>query len=191
MTSVFSWQNSFSLCPASFRTPRPNLPVTPGVSGEGNGKLFQCSCLENPGTERPGGLPSVGSHGVGHNWGASAAATSARCSSPSCFALQSLQWKGRLLWVLVIKGLVGLHRAIQLLLLQHYWSGHRLGLPWYWMVCLGNRQRSFCHFWDYIQYCISVSSVDSNGYSISFKGFLPTVVDIIVIWVKFTHSSPL
>ena len=32
MTSVFSWQNSISLCPASFHTPRPNLPVTPGVS---------------------------------------------------------------------------------------------------------------------------------------------------------------
>ena len=32
MTSVFSWQNSISLCPASFCIPRPNLPVTPGVS---------------------------------------------------------------------------------------------------------------------------------------------------------------
>ena len=32
MTSLFSWQNSISLCPASFHTPRPNLPVTPGVS---------------------------------------------------------------------------------------------------------------------------------------------------------------
>ena len=32
MTSTFSWQNSISLCPASFCTPRPNLPVTPGVS---------------------------------------------------------------------------------------------------------------------------------------------------------------
>ena len=32
VTSVFSWQNSISLCPASFRTPRPNLPVSPGVS---------------------------------------------------------------------------------------------------------------------------------------------------------------
>ena len=30
--SFFSWQNSISLCPASFCTPRPNLPVTPGVS---------------------------------------------------------------------------------------------------------------------------------------------------------------
>ena len=32
MTNVFSWQNSISLCPASFRIPRPNLPVTAGVS---------------------------------------------------------------------------------------------------------------------------------------------------------------
>ena len=31
MTSAFSWQNSISLCPASFCIPRPNLPVTPGV----------------------------------------------------------------------------------------------------------------------------------------------------------------
>ena len=30
MTSAFSWQNSISLCPASLRTPRPNLRVTPG-----------------------------------------------------------------------------------------------------------------------------------------------------------------
>ena len=30
MTSAFSWQNSISLCPASFRIPRPYLPVTPG-----------------------------------------------------------------------------------------------------------------------------------------------------------------
>ena len=32
MTSVFFLQNSISLCSASFCTPRPNLPVTPGVS---------------------------------------------------------------------------------------------------------------------------------------------------------------
>ena len=30
MTSGFSWQNSISLCPASFCTPRANLPLTPG-----------------------------------------------------------------------------------------------------------------------------------------------------------------
>ena len=32
MTSVFSWQKSVSLFPASFCTPRSNLPVTPGIS---------------------------------------------------------------------------------------------------------------------------------------------------------------
>ena len=29
---LLSWQNSISLCPASFCTIRPNLPVTPGIS---------------------------------------------------------------------------------------------------------------------------------------------------------------
>ena len=29
--------------------------------------------------------------------------------------------------MLVLEGLVGLHRTIQLQLLQHYWFGHRLG----------------------------------------------------------------
>ena len=40
------------------------------------------------------------------------------------------------------------------------------------------------------KYCISDSFVDHDGYSISSEGFLPTVVDTMVIWVKFTHSSP-
>ena len=62
-----------------------------------------------------------------------------------------LWWKGHLFWVLVLEGLVGLHRIIQLQLLQHYWLGHRLGLLWYWMICLGNEQRSFCRLWDCIQ----------------------------------------
>ena len=34
-----------------------------------------------------------------------------------------------LLGVLILEGLVGLLRTIQLQLLQHYWSGHRLALP--------------------------------------------------------------
>ena len=55
-----------------------------------------------------------------------------------------LQWKEHLLWVLVLEGLVGLHRTVQIQLLQHYWLGHRLGFMWYWMVCLGSEQRSFC-----------------------------------------------
>ena len=98
-----------------------------------------------------------------------------------------LSWKGHLFRVLVLEGLVGPHRTIQL---QHYWLGHRLGLLWYWMVCLGNEQRSFCHFWDCVHVFHFVLFVDCDGCSISSKGFLPAVVDIMVIWVKFTLSSP-
>ena len=86
-------------------------------------------------------------------------------------------------WVLVLKDLVGLHRTIQLQLLQHYWWGYRLGLLWYWIVCLGNEQRQFFVFEIASKYCISDSFVDYDGYSISSKGFLPTVVDKMVIWV--------
>ena len=49
------------------------------------------------------------------------------------FAFQSPMMKGHLFWVLVLEGLVGHHRIVQL---QHYWLGHRLGLLWYWMICL-------------------------------------------------------
>ena len=67
------------------------------------------------------------------------------------FAFQVPIMKMTSFWVLVLEGLVGLHRTVQLQLRQHYWLGHRLGLVWYWMVCLGNEQRSFCGFWDCIQ----------------------------------------
>ena len=35
--------------------------------GEGNGNSLQNSCLENPRDGEPGGLPSMGSHRVGHD----------------------------------------------------------------------------------------------------------------------------
>ena len=35
--------------------------------GEGNDNPLQCSCLENPGTVEPAGLPSMGLHRVGHD----------------------------------------------------------------------------------------------------------------------------
>ena len=67
----------------------------------------------------------------------------------SYFSFQSPVMKGHLFLVLVLKGL---HRAVQLQLLQHQqWLGRRLGLLWCWMVCLGNEARSFCHFWDCTQ----------------------------------------
>jgi len=59
-----------------------------------------------------------------------------------------LRWKGHLFLVLVLEGLLGLHSTFQLQFLQHYLLGHRLGFLWYWMVCPGNKLRSFCRFWD-------------------------------------------
>ena len=38
-----------------------------------------------------------------------------------------------------------------------------------------------------LKYCISDSVVDCDDYSISSKGFLLTVVDIMVIWIKLAH----
>ena len=38
--------------------------------------------------------------------------------------------------------------------------------------------------------CILDCFVDYEGYSISSKEFLPTVVDKMVIWIKFMHLSP-
>ena len=43
--------------------------------GEGNGNPLQCSCWRILGTGEPGGLPSMGSHRVGHDWSDAAAAT--------------------------------------------------------------------------------------------------------------------
>ena len=40
--------------------------------GEGNGNPLQCLAWRIPWTEEPGGLPSVGSHRVGHDWSDSA-----------------------------------------------------------------------------------------------------------------------
>ena len=132
-----------SLCSASFLIPKPNLPVTPGVSW----------------------LPT--------------------------FAFQSPIMKRTSFLGVSSKRFLGIHRNVPLQLLQHYWWRHRLGLPWYWMVWLGNEQRSFFVFEIASKYCILDSFVDHDGYSISSKGFLPTVVNIMVIWVKFTHSSPI
>ena len=46
-------------------------------TGEGHGSPLQCSCLENPRGGEPGGLPSVGSHGV--DWSDLAAAAAGLC----------------------------------------------------------------------------------------------------------------
>ena len=86
--------------------------------------------------------------------------------------------------VLVLKGFVGLHKTIQLQPLWHQWLGLDLNycdVEWFALEMK----------WDHSvifeiapKYCISDSFVEYEGYSISSKGFLPTVVDIMVIWIK-------
>ena len=115
MTSVFSWQNSVSLCLIHSVLQGQIRLLLQVFLGEGNGTPLQYSCLENPmdggawwaavhgvaegqtrlsdftftfhfsalekemathssvlawkipGTGKPGGLPSMGSHRVGHD----------------------------------------------------------------------------------------------------------------------------
>ena len=140
---VHSLGKTVSLCPASFCTPRPNLPVTPGIS------WFPTFALQSPIMKR------------------------------SCFV------------VLVLESLVGLHWTVHPQLLWHLWLWHRLGLLWYWIVCTGNEERSFYLSWDCTKvFHFELFFLNYEGYSISSKGFLLTVVDIMVIWIKFTHSGP-
>ena len=83
--------------------------------------------------------------------------------------------------MLVLEGLVCLHRTIQLQLLQCYWSGIDLDYrDIEWFALEMNRDHSV-FFEIASKRCISDSFVDYDGYSISPKGFLPTVVDIMVI----------
>ena len=54
----------------------------------------------------------------------------------------------------VLEGLTGLQRTGQLHLLQHSWPGHRLGLLWCWVVCLGNNRDHSVIFEVASKYCI-------------------------------------
>ena len=83
--------------------------------------------------------------------------------------------------MLFLKGLVGLHRTNQLQLLQHYWLGIDLDyhdIEWFALEMNGDHS---VIFETASNYCISDSFVDHDGYSISSEGFLPTVVNIMVI----------
>ena len=128
-----------------------NSGSTPGLGrfpGGGHGNPLQYSCLEKP-RDRGDWWATV--HRITKcprlKW-----LSSIQVSLNFILFHSSPLWlKGHIFWMLVLESLVGLHRTVQLQLLQHYWLGHRLGLRWYWMVCLGNKQRSFCHFWDCTQ----------------------------------------
>ena len=83
--------------------------------------------------------------------------------------------------MLLLKGPVGLHRTVQLQLLPHYWLGIDLDYcDSEWFALETNRDHSVV-FEIVSKYCISNSFVDHDSYSISSEGFLPAVVDVMVI----------
>ena len=83
--------------------------------------------------------------------------------------------------MLVLKGLVGLHRTVQLSFFSiTVWGIDLDYCDIEWFALEMNRDHSVV-FEIASKYCILDSSVDHDGYSISSKGFLPTVVDIMVI----------
>ena len=83
--------------------------------------------------------------------------------------------------MLVLKGLIGLHRTFNLSFSSI--TGWGIDLDYCdieWFALETNRVHSVV-FEIASKYCISDSFVDHDGYSISPKGFLPAVVDIMVI----------
>ena len=83
--------------------------------------------------------------------------------------------------MLVVKGLVGLLEPFNFRFFSI--TGCGIGLDYRdieWFALETNRGHSVI-FEIASKYCILDSSVDYDGYSISSKGFLPTVVNIVVI----------
>ena len=75
--------------------------------------------------------------------------------------------------MLVLKCLVGLHRTVQLQLLQHHWLGHRLGLCGIeWFALETNGDHSIV-FEIASSYCIVESFVDLMANPFVLRDFCP------------------
>ena len=75
--------------------------------------------------------------------------------------------------VLVLEGLVGLHRTVQFQLLQHSWSGHRLDYcDIEWVALEMNRDHSVI-FEIASKYCISDSFIDYEGTAFLLRDSFP------------------
>ena len=83
--------------------------------------------------------------------------------------------------MLVLKGFVGLHRTVRVQFLSITGWGIDFDYSYIeWFALEMNRDHSVI-FESASKYCISDSFLDHDGYSISSDGFLPAVVDIMVI----------
>ena len=81
----------------------------------------------------------------------------------------------------VLEGLVGLHRTVQLSFFSITGWGIDLDYCDIELFALETNRDHSVIFEIASKYCILDSFVDHDGYSISSEGFLPTVVDIMVI----------
>ena len=94
--------------------------------------------------------------------------------------------------MLVLEDLLGLHQTVQL---QFFftitgWGTDLDDCDIEWFALETNREHSVI-FEIAPKYCISDSLVDFDSYSVSSKGFLPTVLDIMVICIIPVHFSSL
>ena len=134
MTSVFSWKNSVSLCPASFCTPRPNL-----------------------------------------SWSYSRYLLTSYFCFPVPYNEENISFGCQFQILQVFIELFNFSFSSI--------TGQGIDLDYCdieWLALEMNRDDSVI-FEIASTYCISDSFVDYEGYSILSKGFLPTVVDIMVI----------
>ena len=90
--------------------------------------------------------------------------------------------------MLVLEGLAGLHESLKFSI-----SGWGIDLDYCdteWFALEMNRDHSVIFETKMsVTQDILDSFVDYEDYCISSKGFLPTVVDTMVLGIKFTHSS--
>ena len=141
MTSAFSWQNSISLCPASFSTPKATFVCYSRCY------LTSYFCIPVPYNEKD------------IFW---------RCQFQKfCRPLQNHSTSASSAL------LVGAQAWITVILNGVPWKSTEIILSFL-------RLHPSTAFWALLLTMMAISS----------KGFLSTVVDILVISVKFTHSSP-
>ena len=142
MNNVFSWQNSVSLCHASFCISRPNLHVTPDIS------RLPTFAFQSPMMKKTSFFDVS--------------------SRRSCRSSKNHSTSAAL--ALVVWGIDLDNCDIE------------------WFAFEMNRDHSVV-FEIAPKYCTLDSFVDYEGYSISSKEFLPLIVNIMVIWINFTHPG--
>ena len=197
MTSAFSLQNSIGLCPDSFCTPRPNLPVSPHISCLPT-FAFQSAIMKKTSLFWVLVLEGL----CIDCWGRLSYLFLLFCGTlhsdayifpfPLCFLLTFFSQ----LFVGPPQTTIQFIEPMQFIEPFNFSffsiTGEVIDLDYCyteWFALEMNRDNSVV-FKIESMYCILDSFVDYDGYSISSKRFLPTVVDIMVLWVKFTHSSP-